>query len=101
MELREPASEALVTSLLAGGSLHDEAAPIIAAACRLTGERSIELTVTEGKYHQVKRMVAAAGNHVAKLHRSRIGGLDLPADLATGEWRWLSEGDLEALARAV
>jgi 16S rRNA pseudouridine516 synthase len=56
------------------------------------------LTLTEGKYHQVKRMVAAVGNHVTRLHRSRIGGLVLPEDLSPGQWRWLSPADLQALA---
>ena len=49
-----------------------------------TGERSLRLTLLEGRYHQVKRMVAAAGNEVRTLHRSRFGALDLPADLAPG-----------------
>lgn len=96
--LAEVVAERLVRSLLAGVRLHDEPEPVVAAACRQTGERSIELTVTEGKYHQVKRMVAAAGGHVVSLHRSRVGGLDLPPDLAEGTWRWLEDADLAALA---
>lgn len=47
------------------------------------------MTLLEGKYHQVKRMVTAAGNTVQHLHRSRYGALALPADLAPGQWRWL------------
>ena len=57
------------------------------ASC--AGEQHLRLTLTEGKYHQVKRMLAAVGNRVEGLHRSRIGGLALPADLAPGQWRWL------------
>ena len=45
------------------------------------------MTLTEGRYHQVRRMFAAMGNHVTVLHRDRIGGLDLPADLAPGQYR--------------
>jgi 16S rRNA pseudouridine516 synthase len=45
--------------------------------------------LTEGKYHQVKRMVAAVGNRVESLHRSSFGSLVLPADLAPGQWRWV------------
>ncbi|HET7866202.1 MAG TPA: 16S rRNA pseudouridine(516) synthase, partial [Burkholderiaceae bacterium] len=45
--------------------------------------------LTQGKYHQVKRMLAAAGAHVVALHRSAFGALQLPADLAPGQWRWL------------
>ncbi len=94
----EPVTDAQVSALLAGVQLHDEPAPILAAACERVGERALRLTVTEGKYHQVKRMVAAAGNHVDHLHRSRIGGFDLPDTLAPGEWRWLDEADLARLA---
>jgi 16S rRNA pseudouridine516 synthase len=57
----------------------------------------MQLTLTEGKYHQVKRMLAAVGNPVERLHRSRIGALQLPSDLAPGQWRWLQADDLQAL----
>jgi 16S rRNA pseudouridine516 synthase len=56
------------------------------------------LTLTEGKYHQVKRMLAAVSNRVEDLHRSQIGGLVLPADLAPGRWRWLTAQDLASIA---
>jgi len=60
-----------------------------------------QLTITEGRYHQVRRMFAAVGNHVLALHRDRIGGLDLPEDLAPGDLRLMSERELDALfARA-
>jgi len=95
---RHPVDAALIASLLTGVQLHDEPAPIAAAGCRQTGERSLSLTITEGKYHQVKRMLAAAGNRVEALHRSRIGGLSLPDDLAPGSWRWLDGSDLARLA---
>ena len=55
------------------------------------------LTVTEGRYHQVRRMFAAAGNHVEALHRERLGGLVLPDDLAPGEWRLLSEDEIASI----
>jgi 16S rRNA pseudouridine516 synthase len=57
----------------------------------------MQLTLTEGKFHQVKRMLMAVDNPVERLHRSRIGELELPADLAPGQWRWLQPADLEAL----
>lgn len=96
--LKHPATDELVAALLAGVELHDEPAPIAAAACVATGSHTLDLTLCEGKYHQVKRMVAAAGNRVEALHRSRVGGLDLDPALAPGEWRWLEAGDLERLA---
>jgi len=71
-----------------------------AAACELAGPLHLSLTLTEGKYHQVKRMVAAVGNRVEALHRSRIGMLALPDDLAPGQWRWLQPEEAEALRRA-
>jgi 16S rRNA pseudouridine516 synthase len=51
----------------------------------------------EGRYHQVRRMFAAVGNHVTALHRNRIGGLDLPEDLDCGAYRLLTAQDLAAI----
>jgi 16S rRNA pseudouridine516 synthase len=86
----DPVTPDQVAQLLSGVVLHDDPLPVRAAACEATGERSLRLTLTEGKYHQVKRMVAATGNHVEHLHRSRFGALALPGDLAPGQWRWLA-----------
>ena len=97
--MRHPASKEQVQRLLEGVKLDDEPRPVRAAGCEITGERTLRLTLTEGKYHQVKRMIAASGNRVEGLHRSRIGGLELPADLAPGQWRWLGPAEL-ALLRA-
>ncbi len=83
--------------LRAGVVLHDDPAPVRAAACELVAPTQLRLTLTEGKYHQVKRMVAALGNRVESLHRGRIGDLVLPDDLAPGQWRWLTAADLAAL----
>jgi 16S rRNA pseudouridine516 synthase len=86
-----------IERLLQAVTLDDDPKPVRAAACERLGERLLRLTLTEGKYHQVKRMIAAVGNRVEALHRSRIGRLALPADLPAGGWRWLSEEDLAAL----
>lgn len=94
---KHPVDERQVQRLLEGVVLDDDPKPVRAAACEATGERSLRLTLTEGKYHQVKRMVAAVGNRVETLHRSRIGGLALPAGLAPGQWRWLDAADLALL----
>jgi 16S rRNA pseudouridine516 synthase len=88
-----------VAALLAGVQLNDEPGPISAFACERLAERLMRLTVTEGKYHLVKRMVAAAGNRVEALHRVSIGGFELPAALPVGEWMWLEADDLARLAR--
>ena len=89
-----------VQKLLAGVVLDDDPKPVRAAACELSSELQLSLTLTEGKYHQVKRMIAAVGNRVEGLHRSRIGSLDLPVDLKPGEWRWLTENDLANISAA-
>jgi len=60
------------------------------------GPRETRLTLHEGRYHQVRRMFAAVGNHVQALHRSRIGGLGLEA-LEPGQWRALGEADAATL----
>ena len=92
--LKHAVDEAFVATLLAGVQLHDEPAPIAAAACVLTSPTSLRLTICEGKYHQVKRMIGAAGNRVEALHRSCVGGLALDPGLAPGQWRWLDAADL-------
>jgi 16S rRNA pseudouridine516 synthase len=92
---KHPVTAEQVQRLLAGVTLLDESTPVRAAEAQATGERTdglhgLRLTLTEGKYHQVKRMVAAVSNRVEALHRSSFGALALPADLAPGQWRWLS-----------
>ena len=86
-----------VAQLLAGVVLNDDPKPVRAAACSLTGSHQMQLTLTEGKYHQVKRMLAAVGHLVVGLHRSQIGDMTMPEDLAPGQWRWLSAEDLALL----
>ena len=94
---RHPLDSSQTGRLLQGVVLDDDPRPVRAAGCEILGDHHLQLTLTEGKYHQVKRMLAAVGNRVDGLHRSRIGGLALPADLAPGQWRWLGDADLAAL----
>ena len=94
----DPVTPQQVRRLLDGVVLDDSPKPVRAAACAATGSHALDLTLTEGKYHQVKRMLAAVGNRVIGLHRASIGALGLPADLAPGQWRWLEAADLQALA---
>jgi len=98
---KHPFTPALIEQLLTGVLLHDEPAPIRARQCRALSEFTLELVIHEGKYHQVKRMLAAAGNRVESLHRSAIGGYVLPDDLAVGAWRWLEADELAALSTHV
>jgi 16S rRNA pseudouridine516 synthase len=78
-----------IDELLHGVILHDDPLPVRAAAAEQTGDHALRMTLLEGKYHQVKRMVAATGNTVQRLHRSRYGVLELSDDLMPGQWRWL------------
>jgi 16S rRNA pseudouridine516 synthase len=98
--VKHPLDTHQIVSLLAGVVLDDDPKPVRAAACEAVDAHHLRLTLTEGKYHQVKRMVAAVGNRVEVLHRSRIGALDLPAELAPGAWRWLTAAELVAVAAA-
>jgi 16S rRNA pseudouridine516 synthase len=83
----EPVTAGLAELLLSGVQLHDEPAPLAAVHCRMLDECRLEIILEQGKYHQVKRMLAAAGNHCAALHRSVIGTLALES-LALGEGQW-------------
>ncbi|QGZ62122.1 pseudouridine synthase [Paraburkholderia acidisoli] len=94
---RHAIDETQLQALREGVLLHGERAPSAAVAAVARGEHTLELTVLEGKYHQVKRMVAAAGNRVEALHRERIGGFGLPGTLAPGQWQWLDAAALDAL----
>jgi 16S rRNA pseudouridine516 synthase len=79
-------------ALFASGTLmlEGEKTPLLPAELEVLDARTARLTLHEGRYHQVRRMFAAAGNHVAALHRERIGGLVL-ADLPEGQWMPLDE----------
>lgn len=87
---KHPVGEDIQTKLLTGVQLDDEPSPISAAACEIVNTHQLSMTITTGKYHQVKRMVAAAGNRVTELHRHTVGKLELPAHLKSGEWIWIT-----------
>lgn len=91
---RHPFEEALLTKLTEGVLLHDEKTPLKAHDVQRLDGTTFEMTITSGKYHQVKRMVAAAGNRVEALERVRFGALSLPEDLRPGQWMWLSGPDV-------
>ncbi|MDO8262035.1 MAG: 16S rRNA pseudouridine(516) synthase [Gallionella sp.] len=94
----DPVTPELVAQLLAGVKLHDEPAPLAALTCRRVDIHQIEIVLEQGKYHQVKRMLAAAGNHCVALRRSQIGGLKLDAlGLAEGKWCYLDAVQLALL----
>ena len=94
---KHPIDAQQIERLVAGVVLDDSPKPVAAFAAEQTGEHSLRLTLTEGKYHQVKRMVAAVSNRVEGLHRSQMGELTLD-DLPSGEWRWLTPAEVVAVS---
>lgn len=86
------------SEIFAAGTLllEGETDPLAPAVLETLSPSQALVTITEGRYHQVRRMFAALGNHVTSLHRDRVGGLDLPGDLAPGTWRVL---DVTAIDR--
>jgi pseudouridine synthase len=80
--------------------LEGEDKPLAPAVLEPLSEKLARLTITEGRYHQVRRMFAAVGNHVEALHRDRIGGLDLPADLEPGRYRLMTAEDIAKIFAA-
>jgi 16S rRNA pseudouridine516 synthase len=78
--------------------LRGEDKPLLPAVLEVIDETHARLTITEGRYHQVKRMFAAMENEVIQLHRSAFGALAL-GDLPQGQWRFLSEDEMAAIAR--
>lgn len=95
----EPVTTELIELLLKGVKLHDEPAPLAAQICRKIDNNRIEIVLEQGKYHQVKRMLAAAGNHCIALERTRIGNLRLDElGLSPGQWCYLDEPQLALLS---
>lgn len=94
----DPVDEGLVAQLLAGVKLHDEPAPLAALSCHAVDAHSLDIVLEQGKYHQVKRMLAAAGNHCTALQRLSIGRLSLAElDIGEGEWCFLEAEQLALL----
>ena len=86
-------------ALFASGQLmlEGEDKPLSPAELEVVSDTEALLSVTEGRYHQVRRMFAATGNHVEELHRERLGGLTLPDDLAPGQWKLLSAEEIATI----
>jgi len=97
----DPITTKQIDQLLGGVILDDDPKPCFASACQQLGDKRLAMTIVEGRYHQVKRMMAAVGNHVVQLHRTQIGQYTMPSDLAQGEWRWLYPDDLQRLSKSI
>jgi 16S rRNA pseudouridine516 synthase len=99
--VKHPLDAQLVKRLLQGVVLDDDPKPVKAQGCTAVSEFHLRLTLTEGKYHQVKRMVAAVGNRVEGLHRSSVGPISLTPELPSGQWRWLTKDEVVSLTQKV
>jgi 16S rRNA pseudouridine516 synthase len=88
--------------LFASGAmrLDGEDQPLLPAGLEILGPKEARVTLHEGRYHQVRRMFAASGNHVVALHREALGGLTLDENLAPGEFRPLDAREIEAIFAA-
>ena len=94
---KHPLDDQQLSALAEGVVLRDAPEPVFALDCRQLSANLLQLTIAEGKYHQVKRMLAAVGNRVEALHRVTIGSYHLPPGLAVGAWAWLEDDDLARL----
>ncbi|MCX7950098.1 MAG: 16S rRNA pseudouridine(516) synthase, partial [Treponemataceae bacterium] len=93
-----PCTDRMVRDLLQGVLLKGEAELCRALGCTICGDFQIELVVDEGKYHQVKRMLAAVGNRCTELERVQIGSLSLESlGIPEGQWTYLTAEHLQNL----
>ncbi|ABV88492.1 16S rRNA pseudouridine(516) synthase RsuA [Shewanella pealeana] len=97
LETADPLSEALVQQFADGLQLNNEDGLTKPAELEMLGSNQARLTITEGKYHQVKRMLAAVGNKVTKLHRESVGAIELDPSLELGEWRYLTDAEIKSV----
>ena len=93
-----PLTATALQQLREGVVLHDSATPTRPATAEQLADTELLLTISEGRYHQVKRMLAATGNRVTALHREAIGDLDLDPSLHAGAWRALSDNEIALFA---
>ena len=95
--LENPLADDTAAQFEAGVQLHNEDSLTKPAQLEQIDERVVRLTISEGRYHQVKRMFAAVGNHVVALHRERIGGIVMDEDLEPGQYRPLTEQEIASV----
>ena len=95
--LARPFDDAQKAKLLVGVMLNQEPEPLAAHSVKALGELEVEISIGEGRYHQVRRMFAAVGNHVEALRRVSIGGITLDPSLEPGKWRFLTDAEVASL----
>jgi 16S rRNA pseudouridine516 synthase len=97
VELEKPVGEDYQKKLEAGISLEGEKRRCLPATMEALDDRHIRLSISEGKYHQVKRMMTSLGNQVVSLHRLQIGGIALDPELEPGDYRPLTEDEIASI----
>ncbi|WP_137225979.1 16S rRNA pseudouridine(516) synthase RsuA [Shewanella sp. MEBiC00475] len=97
VELANPIDDSLIQVFADGIELRNEDGLTKPALLDIIDPTHVRLTISEGKYHQVKRMFAAVGNHVINLHREAVGSIELDSDLALGEWRLLTDEEAKSV----
>jgi len=95
--LADPVQDSYAEQFKNGIELRNEREATLPAELEVIDEHQVLLTITEGKYHQVKRMFAALGNKVEALHRERIGAIELDEELEPGEYRYLTEEEINSV----
>ncbi len=98
VELDAVITEQAINQLQEGVQLNSEPKPCLPAEVEVISDTEVLLTISEGKYHQVKRMFAAVNNLVIALHREQIGGIELDSTLELGEWRYLTEQEVNSIS---
>lgn len=98
LECRDTIDDKTIDILQSGVDIDDETLTL-PAQVELLSEMTMNLTIKEGRYHQIKRMLAACGNQVTYLKRIKMGPLKLDDDLALGQWRFLSESEVEQMKK--
>ncbi|WP_028468677.1 pseudouridine synthase [Neptunomonas japonica] len=99
VHLRDDVNDDVITRFLHGVQLQGEASLTMPAILDIVNPREVLLTITEGKFHQVKRMFAAVGNRVVGLHREKIGNVSL--DIDHGTWRFLTANEIQSFQNEV
>lgn len=94
--LADPIDSSAIALFAQGVMLRGETQPTKPAQLQIVSPTECLLTIHEGRYHQVKRMFAALGNKVVRLHREQVGPLTLDAGLAEGEYRFLQPDEVAA-----
>ncbi|ACT07279.1 pseudouridine synthase [Dickeya chrysanthemi Ech1591] len=97
--LDQPLAPDTAEKFQAGVQLHGEQSLTRPATLEIISEHQVRLTISEGRYHQVKRMFAAVGNHVVALHRERIGAITLDDALEAGEYRPLTPEEIAGIGK--